>query len=345
MKMDVAICYGPQDVRIEQRACEPLAAGEVRVKVRYCGVCPWDLRAYSGGSSSIRYPLQFGHEISGVIAEIAPDVVGPQVGQAVVVDAVRRCGVCPACRRGLFNHCQRPDYSRGGFAHYIDAPAANVHTLRAGTSLLAASLTEPLACIVRAQNRAAARPGEVALLVGCGPLGLLHLQLLKLAGARVIACDPLPARLAAAERFGADCTVNPRETSLAQVVADFTGGWGAEVVIMAASPAAALEQALPLLSVEGRIVLFAGVFPKTPISLDPNAVHYAESWITGSSEYGPAEFAQALALIEDGRVQVEPLISDIFPLQRLDDALQALKSSERLKLVIQCDAEEAPQNN
>ncbi len=92
MQMDVAVCYGPQDVRIEQQPVEPLAAGDVLVKIVYCGVCPWDLRAFSGQSSSVRYPLRMGHEISGVVEQVGQDVQSLQLGERVVVDAIRRCG-------------------------------------------------------------------------------------------------------------------------------------------------------------------------------------------------------------------------------------------------------------
>jgi L-iditol 2-dehydrogenase len=338
MQMDVAVCYGPQDVHIEQQPVEPLAAGDVLVKIVYCGVCPWDLRAFSGQSSSVRYPLRMGHEISGVVEQVGQDVQSLQPGERVVVDAIRRCGACPACRRQLENHCEQADYSRGGFAQYIVAPSENVYPLRETTSLLEAALTEPLACITRAQNRLGLKRGDVALVVGCGPLGLLHAQLLKQRGVQVLASDLVPRRLEMALALGVDVAVNPTEVDLAEVVSEQTNGWGVEAAIVATGAIGAVQQALSVLSLEGKLLLFAGIHPKTELRLDPNSIHYRETWITGSSDYTRAEFRQALALIQDGAVRIRPLISDIYPLHEIGAALAALQEANGLKLVVQCNA-------
>jgi L-iditol 2-dehydrogenase len=337
--MRLAVCYGPYDLRLECQPVDSLGPNDVLVRVAYCGVCPWDLRVYSGLSSSVRYPLQMGHELSGVVAEIGPQVAGLKAGDRVVVDAIRRCGTCPACLRGLENHCENADYSRGGFAEWMVTPATNVYRVPPGTPLLHAALTEPLACIVRAQNRLGLEPGATALVSGCGPLGLLHTQLLRQRGIRVLASDPVARRREIALDLGADAAFDPSETDLVQAARDHTGGWGVDAAVVANGAVAAARQALPLLAFNGTLLLFAGIHPRAELALDPNEIHYRETWITGSSDYTHTEFRQSLALIEQGALQIESLITDVFPLAELVGALEAVRSGERLKVMVQCSDE------
>ncbi len=336
MDMEAAVCHTPGDVRIEREPVEPLGSGEVRVQVAYCGVCPWDVRVFHGLSSSVRYPLHMGHELSGVVAEIGAGVEGLRPGSRVSVDAIRRCGTCDACRRGLENHCRSADYSRGGFATYLAAPAGNVYPLHDSTPLLHAALVEPIACILRAQNRLALPPGSTALVLGCGPLGLLHLQVLRQRGVNVLASDPVAHRREAALSLGAAAALDPAATDLAQAVPDLTGGWGVEAAIVATGAVAAAQQALPLLAFDGKLMLFAGIHPKANLAIDPNDVHYRESWITGSSDYTRSEFRQSLALVEQGVLRLDALITDVLPLAELGAALALIQSGQRLKVMIRC---------
>lgn len=337
MDTDVAMCYGPYEVGLARQPLEDLLPGQVLVKVGYCGVCPWDLRVYSGLSSSVRYPLQLGHEVGGVVEAVGQEVQDLRPGDRVAVDVIRRCGVCAACRRGLENHCANADYSRGGFAHWLVVPAANVYRLRESTPLVEAALTEPLACIVRAQNRINIKPGSTALVTGAGPLGLLHLQLLRHRGASVIVSDLAENRLEVARLLGAKATVNPAATDLAQVVAAETDGFGVEAAIIATGRLEAANQALPALSVTGSLLLFAGIYPKQELRLDPNLIHYRELFITGSADYTPAEFGQALQLIEDKAVQIAPLISHVYPLAEIGQALATLAAGAGLKITVRCN--------
>jgi L-iditol 2-dehydrogenase len=324
-------------VVVERRPVEALRQKDVLVRVGYCGVCPWDLRAYLGKSSSVHFPVRFGHEVSGVIEAVGEGVKELAPGDRVLVDVIRRCGKCVPCRRGFENHCENSDYSRGGFAEYIVAPAENIFCLRDSTPLIEAALAEPLACIVRGQQRINASAGDTALVVGCGPLGLLHLQLLKSCGATVIAFDLIDERLETAIEFGADAVANPTRDDLEQIVKSWTEGFGVDVAIIANGEIEAVRQTLPLLGFGGRLLLFAGVHPKTEMGLDPNYVHYREILITGSSDYTRAEFQRALQLIEDGAIQLRPLISDVYSLAEIEQALSTVERCDGLKVVICCN--------
>jgi 2-desacetyl-2-hydroxyethyl bacteriochlorophyllide A dehydrogenase len=339
MEMDAAVCYAPRDIRIDREPAEPPGPGDVRVQVAYCGVCPWDLRVYLGLSSSVHYPLHLGHELSGVVAKVGAEVEGLRPGERVCVDAVRRCGTCDACVRGLDNHCRNADFSRGGFANYLAAPAGNVYPLRDSTPLLHAALTEPLACILRSHSRLALQEGTTALVLGCGPLGLLHLQVLRNRGVRVLVSDLLARRREMALSLGASAAFDPASEDLAGKVAEITGGWGVEAAIVATGAVAAAQQALPLLAFDGKLMLFAGIHPRANLELDPNALHYRETWITGSSDYTRAEFRQSLELIQGGGLRLDPLITDLFPLARIGAALAAVESGERLKVMVCCSGD------
>jgi L-iditol 2-dehydrogenase len=336
MDMDIAICDRPQQIRLVRRPVEALGPTEVLVRIAYCGVCPWDVRAYKGLSSSVRYPLQLGHEVAGAVAAVGADVRNLAVGDRVVVDLIRRCGVCRPCRRGFENLCGQTDSSRGGFAEYIVMPATSIHRLRDETKLIEASLVEPLACVVRGQRRVSVAADDSALVMGCGPLGLLHIQALKATGARVIGADLLERRLVVARRLGADATVNPGHEDLSQVVATETGGAGVDVAIVAVSQIEAVRQALPQLGAGGRLLLFAGIYPKAELVLDPNLIHYRELLITGTSDYTSAEFVAALRLIQDGIVQIAPLITQVYPLAEIASALASVDAREGLKTVVRC---------
>jgi len=339
MVMEAAVCYAPGDLRVEHEPVEPLGPGEVRIRVAYCGLCPWDLRVFLGLSSSVRYPLHLGHELSGVVAETGAGVEGLRPGDRVSADAIRRCGTCDACRRGLENHCRNADYSRGGFATYLAAPACNVYPLQDSTPLLHAALVEPIACVLRAQNRLALPQGATALVLGCGPLGLLHLQVLRQRGVNVLVSDPVSHRREMALSLGATAALDPAAGDLARAVADLTGGWGVEAAIVATGAVDAARQALPLLAFDGKLMLFAGIHPRANLEIDPNDVHYRESWITGSSDYTRAEFRQSLTLVEEGALRLDPLITDLLPLADIAAAMAAVQSGQRLKVMIRCTAD------
>lgn len=336
-KMRSAVCYGPGDIRIEEIPVGELAAGEVLVRVAYCGICPSDFRVYDGRSSQ-KLPMTLGHEFSGWVEEIGPGVTRLGVGDPVVVDPAEKCYTeCPACRRGITNKCSEVQVGGGGdgFAEYRVAKEAHVYRLRPTTNLVAASFAEPLACVLHGQHRAGVGLGSATVVVGSGPIGLLHVMTAKAAGAKVIVSEVQPARLAAAAELGADVTVDPMKQDLAEVVQRETDGWGADAAIVAVGNQAAIEGAIGLLGLQGTVVLFAGVYPNVPISLDPNFIHYSEVNVTGSSDYTDPDFFEAVTSIENGTVNTRKLVSDILPLERIVEGMEIVRSAEKLKIVIQ----------
>ncbi len=336
-------CEKPGQLEVRYRSIFEVGPNDVLVKVAYTGICPWDLRAFSGKSSSVAFPRVLGHETSGRVAAVGENVKHLTVGQPVVADFIVKCGVCPACRRGLANRCQRPTYQQygGGYADYIRLPQQNIYPIRPGTSLKAAAFMEPLACVVRGQNMLNLYPGQVQLVAGLGPIGLMHMQVARAFGARVIASDLVPARLEKAKALGAEWVINPSESDLPALVKEATDGWGVDAATVAVGSTRLIEQTLPLLAPGGRLNIFAGIYPKDELRIDPNLIHYGEFVLTGSADSTPENMYRALELIESGQVDTASLVSHLLPLEQLERGLEMVKNAEGLKIMMEVNGEAA----
>ena len=333
-------CERPQEVELRHVPIHPVGDQDVLIKVAYAAICPWDVRAFSG-LSSVPFPRVLGHEVSGTIAAVGNKVRGLEIGQPVTPDMIIKCGTCKACRSGRANRCQRPTYLQtgGGYADYVCVPQRNIYPLQRTTSLKAAAMMEPLACVLRGQDVLRLYPGEVELVVGLGPIGLMHLQVARRFGARVIASDPVAARREKAQALGAEWVVDPTATDLGQFVKDVTGGWGVDAAVLAVGSARMVEETVRYLAPGGRLNIFAGIYPKDQVHLDPNQIHYGEWIITGSADSTPENMHRALNLIESGQVQTETLISHVLPLEQLAAGLDMVKNRTGTKIVMEVNGE------
>ncbi len=331
--MKAARLYGPGDIRLEEVADPRPQDGQVLVKVEACGVCPSDIRSYYGTAKQTWTP---GHEASGVLAQIVGGHSGgPAVGDRVAIDWRHVCGDCFYCLTGNPNFCERrEDFQIAGFAEYTVVPQAVVHTLPPNVSFDDASFCEPLACVLNAYRVIHAPFGADVVVIGAGPVGLMHAQVALRHGARVIVVDKLEPRLAVAGQLGAHDVINASDGDPVAQVLELTHGYGAGAVVVAANSATAVEQAIAMARKGGVVNLFAGIYPATELRLDPNLVHYSEISLTGSHDYAPAEFALALRLIEHGIVKVAPLVSNRYPLSDIAIAFETARDQRALKSII-----------
>jgi L-iditol 2-dehydrogenase len=335
--MKAARLYGPADLRIEEVPDPVASPGWVVVRVEACGVCPSDTRVYNG-TRPTGSPWTPGHEIAGVVAATAGgasarDVVPPDT--RVAVDWRSVCGVCYYCGRGEANFCERRrEFAIAGFAELTRVPEDVLHPLDDSLSFSAASFCEPLACVLNAHRGLPPALGSDVVVIGAGPIGLLHLQVAVHRGARVIVTDFLPERLAVARRLGAFATIVVSDGDPVAAVKDLTRGRGANAVIVAVGSAAVAETAIAMACKGGAVNLFAGIHPPTTISLDPNLIHYNQVTLTGSHDYGPGEFATALRLLENGIVCVDPLVTGHYPLADIRLAYEATNSHQGLKSIV-----------
>lgn len=348
--MLAAVYHGPEDLRVEERPVPAVGFDELLLRIESASLCATDLRILSGshrlyGPGTIRVP---GHELVGTIVELGRNVSGYAVGQRVFVAPNIGCGRCRQCAQGNNNLC--PNYEAfgitmdGAFAEYmrVTAPAirqGNVIPLPAGLDPAVAALAEPLACVLHGQEAVDVREGDRVVILGSGPIGLMHLLLARSRGAgRIVISDRNPERLRMARRLRADRVVNFEEQDVGRVVAEETGGQGADVVLVAAPSHAALEQALRVAGIGGRINFFASLpKEKSLIQLDANLVHYRELVLTGSTGSSTRECCRALELIQTGRIDLRELVSERFPLREAPAAFTAARDRKRLKVVLQSD--------
>jgi len=326
--------FGRGDLRVEDVETPIPKPNEVKIKVKACGVCHYDLRFYTGSKQSAK-PIVLGHECSGTIEEAGPDVSDLKLGDRVVVSTDIPCGHCHYCITGRTNFCMNRRSTDGGFAEYKVAPIGQVFKFSETTSFQEACLTEPLACCLNGNLRARIHANSSVVVVGTGPIGLLHVQLARLFGSyRVIAVDPISARRQKALELGAHQVVDPAATEPVKEVTRLTDGFGADAVIVAVEKIDAVEQGIRMVGKQGIMVVFAGFHPARDLKVDTNLLHYSEVSITGSSDFPASLFPQALTLIDSNRIRLKPIISHSFPLERIDEGFRTALTGEGLKTVI-----------
>src|SRR5512140_912118 len=219
--MLAAVYHGPNDLRVEDVPVPEIGPGELLVKVLSASICGTDLRILHGAhrmypAGTVRVP---GHEVVGTIAKLGLGVTGYTAGQRVFCAPNTGCGHCLQCITGNNNLCANYDAigvtSDGGFAEYVRIPAnsgqqGNVIPVSESVDPAVSALMEPFACVLRGQNALHIKPGEVVLVMGAGPIGVMHAKLAKARGAgRVIVSEPIAERAAQAKIMGADRVVNP----------------------------------------------------------------------------------------------------------------------------------------
>jgi L-iditol 2-dehydrogenase len=346
--MLAAVYHGPGDLRVEEVPVPKIGAGELLVKVLSASICGTDLRIYHGNHrmytpGTIRIP---GHEVVGTIAEIGSGLEGFVTGERVFIAPNMGCGHCAQCVSGNNNLCA--NYGAigvtmdGGFAEFMRVPAksvqqGNVILVSESVDPAVAALMEPFACVLRGQNALKIQPGEIVLVIGAGPIGVMHMKLAKVRGAgRVIVSEPMTDRAVQAKRMGADRAVNPLEENLPAVIQEESKGRGADVIIVAAPVHAAQETALTLAAIGGRINFFGGLPKDRPtINFDSNLVHYKELVITGTTACSTNDCWQATRIVNSGLIDLSDLVSQRFALREAVSGFAAAEDRKSLKIVLE----------
>jgi 2-desacetyl-2-hydroxyethyl bacteriochlorophyllide A dehydrogenase len=324
------------------RESEPLApsAGEVRLDVAYCGICGTDLHiAHGAMDHRVPTPQVIGHEMSGTVAEVGSDVVGFGVGDPVVVRPLDARGETPADKG--FAHISRNLKflgidTPGAFQSSWTVPASTLHRLPHNVDLRIAALTEPLAVACHDVRRAAVEAGEFVVVIGGGPIGLLVALVARQSGARVVVSEMNAARRALASEVGFD-VVDPGADDVPAVVSGLTETTGADVVFEVSGSAAGALEMTRLASVRGRLVLVA-IFP------EPQPVHlfdffWKELELRGARVYEPEDYERAIALIADGDLPLDRLITTVEPLDRLPAVFEEhARGSTAMKILVDCRA-------
>lgn len=345
--MKVATFYGPGDIRIEDVAEPSAGPGELKLRMHACATCGTDAKISDHGHHRLTPPQVIGHELAGEVVEVGDGATGFAVGDRVQVIAAVPCGTCAYCLAGRQTVCPNQTSMGyqypGGFAEYMIVPklvldVAGVNPIPEGLSYAEASVTEPLACALNAQELARVGDGDVVVVMGAGPIGCMHVRLARAKGAaKVFLIDINADRLAlSADRVTPDAVIDGSKEDVVDAVMKLTDGVGADVIITAAPSGKAQEDAIAMAAPQGRVSFFGGLPKDRPtITVDSNVVHYRELFLIGANGSSPEHNARALQLIASGEVPVADLITHRLPLDRVDDAIAAVKSGEAIKVVIE----------
>ncbi|TQL51654.1 NAD(P)-dependent alcohol dehydrogenase [Ornithinicoccus hortensis] len=332
--MRVSLLRAPGQVEVAERPVPEAGPGEVLVRVASVGICGSDVHYYRHGRIGpyiVRDPLVLGHEASGTVVAVGPDVPAERVGQRVALEPGVPCGHCSQCRAGRYNLC--PDVRffatppiDGAFAEFVTIAADFAHPVPDHVSEDAAALVEPLSVGVWACHKAAVGIGDSVLVTGAGPVGLVTVQVAAAAGAgRIVVTDLSPERLAAAERFGATEVVDTRETDLAHLEGRI------DSFIDCSGAPAAISQGLQTVRGGGRVVLVG--MGADEISLPVALVQGRELTVTGTFRYANT-YPTAIDLVATGRVELDSLVTDRFPLAEAEAALRSAGDPGTVKAVV-----------
>ena len=339
-----AACYmGDRTLAVLAREPRAPGAGEVEIAVAYTGICGTDLHIFHGAMDArVTLPAVLGHEMSGTISALGSGVEGWAIGDPVTVMPLDWCGECPACRAGNTHVCHNLDFlgidSPGSMQGRWTVPARALVALPPHMSLKAAALAEPTAVAVHDVRRSGLQPGEQALVVGGGPIGLLIALVARAGGAEVLVLEPSAERRELAEGMGLR-TLDPIAGDVAATVEAWTGGAGAPVGFEVSGAVAGLDTAIRSMAVRGRLVVVA--IHASPPPVDLFRVFWRELTLIGARVYERADFEQAVRLLADGDVPAAPLITRVDALADVAAAFAALEAGQAMKLLIDCAPEVA----
>jgi len=348
--MQAVVYRGPGDLAVQEVEGPVLQPGDVLVAVESAGVCGTDVRIYKGEHSAYanRVGRVPGHEIVGRIAEAG--IGGAHLGQLAPGDLVFvapniGCGRCAQCARGNENLCRSTEgigiTLDGGFAEYVVVPAravqrGNLIGLDDSRPRRSAVLIEPLACVLRGQDKVNVHLGDTVLVAGGGPVGLLHVALAKARGASTVICSELSSvRREAASRAGASVVIDPMSGDLAGAVEEATAGAGMDVVITAAPVHDLQTAAIGLAAPSGRVLFFGGLPKSRPtVELDTNAIHYKELTIAGTTASTVDDCRRAAELVSRGLIELDWMVSDVYALEDFAKAILKSQDAAALKVLI-----------
>lgn len=319
--------------------------GEILLRVDANTVCGTDLRIMRGEKSKgVRPGVVLGHEASGTITELGDGVEGYEVGQLCGVSPIFACGICRYCQGGLQNLCDQAQVVgydvNGGLGEWMVIPASGVKAGRLvaapeGLPAEQLSLAEPLACCLNGLDQYRVDVGDVVVILGAGPIGLFHTQLAVIGGARsVIVSDPSESRRKVAAELGAHVTVDPTSDDLAGIVADATGGFGANVAVVCIGRPQLVNDGLNLVGKRGRVSVFAGLADKGWAEIEANLIHYKEIALIGAANSGREDYVRAVELISSGRIDTARMVTHRFPLAKTVEAIEAVAGGDGIKIAV-----------
>lgn len=334
---------GKERIELQEIPVPEIGPGEMLIRVRAASICGTDVRMMRNGYRDVSEsnPLTLGHEFAGEIAEIGAGVTGYSVGQRVSVAPNVGCGTCDMCVSGNTHLCEHYDAfgvtMDGGFAEYVRIPAraiaqGNVSPMDRDISFQEAALAEPLSCVWNGQKLIGVRPGDDVLVIGLGPIGLMHIMVAKILGAgKILVNDLSGERLDKAAELFPD--VIPLRGEIGPALAGL-GMKGVDLCIIAAPAPTAQAQSPEYMNMNGRLLFFGGLpAGKEIVPINTNLIHYRQLRIQGCTRQSISEYRLCLKLVNDGRIPLELIMSDTYPPEAFREAFDAAAAAKGLKHV------------
>jgi L-iditol 2-dehydrogenase len=331
----------PRHFEMRQLAPTPPGPGEVLIQIKCALTCGTDLKFYRRGHPLFSFPMPFGHEFSGIVAEVGSGVTAFKPGDELMAAPTAPCGQCFYCGRGQENLCVQviDTMVMGAYADFLLLPAhvvaRNAFSKPAALPFEEAALLEPLACVVHAQAQARPQSFETCMVIGAGAFGMLHAMLLRSAGVRrVVIVGRGEARLRWASELGADEVIDAHREDVASKAAALNGGYGPDLVIEATGQVSGWESALRCARRGGRVVFFGGCAAGTALQLDTRRMHYDSLTLLAPFHFRPADVRRTRELLVERRLGVDRIITDRHPLNELGEVFDALERGDILKCAI-----------
>ena len=312
---------------------------DVLIQVEACGVCGTDVHIYEGdkGAAEVTPPTILGHEFSGVIREVGSEVKKYKAGDRVCIDPNCYCGACDPCRNGVAHFCENMmGYGttvNGGFAEYCAVDERQVYLLGENTTFEQGAMAEPVACCLHGIDMCEIQPGQQVVIIGGGMIGLLMLQLAKLAGAAKVArLEPVENKREVGRKLGADVCIDPVKEDVKERLAENGMDW-VNVVIECVGRPSTIEQAIEIAGNKAVVMMFGLTKPDEEIAVKPFQV-FQKELVLKASYINPYTQKRALDLINSGRLDVSSMVYEVCSLDKLEEILSRPEVRAKGKYVI-----------
>ncbi|MGB9499727.1 MAG: alcohol dehydrogenase catalytic domain-containing protein [Dissulfuribacterales bacterium] len=346
--MKAAILKEPGKLELSKVRTPDCPAGGVRVKINACGICSADAKMVIHGHRALNYPRILGHEIAGVIEQSRTKAF--KEGDRIQIAPGLRCGRCSYCLKGMDNLCPNRQIlgftQDGGFAEYIAIPiegaiVGSLNIIPNAVSYNHATLAEPLACCINARDKINLTKNDTVLIIGAGPLGLLHAFVAKHKGAEhVLISEPQPHRRKTAIHTWAHTVIDPGADNMTEKVMAATHNKGVDVLIFACSQSGLNDMLMKLLAPGGRVSIFSGMpLQFSKYSIDFNEIHYNEFLITGAYGCTARQNSMAMDLISSEPETAQKLITHCVDLDAVHQGIEHTASQKGLKTVVEISHE------
>lgn len=327
--MKTVLIDKPYEISVTDTPKPEVKKGEALLKIMYCGICGADVASYTGNQPFTTYPRIPGHEFSAQIVSVPDNDKGLKPGDIVTANPYFNCGECYSCRRGFVNCCTDNKtmgvQKDGSFCEYVSMPVERIYPGK-GLSAKELALVEPFTIGYHALRRASIMPGNKVLVVGAGPIGLFALISAKAQGAEVYVADILDGRLEKALHFGAKGVINSKKDDIVKKAMEITGGDGFDVCVEACGSSVTFLNCIDCAAFAGNIILIGN--GKKETTFLHSILLKKELNVFGSRNSFPVDFMAVIDLLSSGEVNVLDMVSDIYPMDRADEAFKALANND-----------------